>query len=125
MGFYGKILKQRQKTTNTEKLDPKPIAIIEGVQKPDTLIKAIDRILMGRYGPEEFERMRGFQFDITEESEEEANESDTEDSYEDDVGYFYTKKEEEVKNGTNENDEQKTVSHTTSKAEEQEILLEE
>lgn len=93
MGAWGKMIKKTQGKISYETLDPKPMAIIEGVKQPDTLTKAIDRIVMGRYGVDEFERLRGFEFDITNDEEEWVEDADFNESYEDNQGYFIDKKD--------------------------------
>lgn len=93
-GALFKILRDRQKGITYEKQDLKPLAIIAGASRPDTLQNSINHILNGAYGQDEFERIRGFAYDTKGEEEEWADDEDFDDIGEDDKGYFIDNKPE-------------------------------
>lgn len=93
MGYWSKILKSRKQVV-FEKQDLQPLGIIAGASQPDTLQLSIDRILNGKYGADEFERLRGFQFDTDKNEDEWADDEDFNENMEDDKGYFIDNKPE-------------------------------
>lgn len=92
MGYVAKLQKARAKAPTTEKLDSKPLAIIAGTKKPETMSEAIARILDHSLKSEEWERIRGVEYDFSEdEFEDDDGNADTFENggaEHDDRGYF-------------------------------------
>lgn len=65
-GFREKLIKQREKVVS-EDLDYTPIAIISGTKQPETLSQAVARILDHSLSEEEWERVRGAEYDMVDE----------------------------------------------------------
>ena len=92
MGYIAKLQKARAKAPRAEKLDYKPLAIIAGTKKPETMSEAIARILDHSLKSEEWERIRGVEYDFTEDDfDDDDGNADTFENggkEHDDRGYF-------------------------------------
>ena len=93
MGLCQKLKTARAKTPTAEKLNPTPLAIIAGAKRPETMTEAITRILNHSLNQEEWERVRGVEYDSLSDEDTDAADDDFE-SFEnggkehDDAGYF-------------------------------------
>lgn len=119
MGYIAKLQKARAKAPQAEKLDYKPLAIIAGTRKPETMSEAIARILDHSLKSEEWERIRGVEYDFTEDDfDDDDGNADTFENggkEHDDKGYFADQKKGGTQNARDDQGKGITVDNSDNR----------
>lgn len=103
LSTLAKMQKERaEQKQHAEKLNYTPLAIIATSKKPETLTEAVTRILASSMNAEEFERIRGIEYDYTDDEASNGDDFDDFDTIEmdEDAGYFADNQKKGEVNGT-------------------------
>lgn len=93
LSIVAKMQKAQAKAKVAEKLDYKPLAIIAPTnKKPETLSEAVARVLGHSLEQEEWERIRGVEYDTLDTDDRDFDENFGDDTENMDAGHFYQRK---------------------------------